>query len=176
MMLWDGSQVPISHYGQCFLSFVFTSFIFITCLAPIDSVLLHSALPGFVFPLTAHLLDFLPTFLLPSLRLGSSSVFASLLCLLTSVSMETGTRQGSDTFWVVPVGGGSILKGKEKDSFCTKKWQPCPPLNCAGASQTPFTIPHPLIPVAQVVASCWPLGYYWVLEWQGLGPGHLVLC
>lgn len=152
-------QVPISHYGQCFLSFIFTSFIFITCLAPTDSVLVRSALPGFDFPLTSHLLDFLLTLLLPSLLLGSRSVFASLLLLLTSVSMVTGTRQGSDKFWVVPVGGGSILREKGKDCFCTKKWQPCP-LNFAGANQTLFTISHPLIPVAQDVASCWPSGYY----------------
>lgn len=49
-------------------------------------------------------------------------MFASLLLFLASVSIVTGTEQGSEKFWVVPAGGRRVLRREEKEILCTKRY------------------------------------------------------
>lgn len=154
MLFWDRSQVPVSHYGRCFLSFVFTSSVCIPGLSPVDRVLCTLPCQDLFFLLPLICWTFFRPFSFLCLLLGSSFAFASLLGLLTSVSMETGTRQRSDIFWVVPFWGWEHPEGEGEGQFLYEEM----------ATRSSFSIPHPLMPVAQDVASCWPLGYCWVLE------------
>lgn len=49
----------------------------------------------------------------------------SLLLLLVSVSIVTGTEQGRDKFWVVPEEGESPEKGRDRECPQRKRWQCC---------------------------------------------------
>lgn len=119
-MLFSGSYAPVPHHP-----FHLPGFIFITSLALADICVWGFCPMKMGFPLPFAGL-FLLTFLLPSPLSGASSVLASLLFLLASVSMVTRTQQGSEKFWVVPAGGGRILRREGRAILCRKWWWPFP--------------------------------------------------
>ena len=152
-MVCHGSHAPVSHCGQSCLSAAVTSLLSIAQPPQTACIWTLSCEDFFFFPLNSHLLVFLQTFLLPPLLLRSSSV-----CIFAASSgFNVCSNRKKAGKWEIVGGTSSGWDSPDREwvahSLCTKKWQPCPTLSTAGASQAPFSMPHPLLPV-----SCGALG------------------
>lgn len=121
---WTACCCPVTPSA---FSLIYPALLFITCLAPAD-ILARDLCPVQQLSLACFLL----TSLLPSPFPGASSVFTSSFLLLASVSTVTWAEQGSKKCWVLPAGGGRVLRRKEKELLCRKTRHPFPTCNYCG--------------------------------------------